>query len=63
MRRLQIVLSDDTEQSLRDTIYKTKGSWKKGYISAAVEEAIREWVIKNSKSTGAKRIKKPLTVG
>ncbi len=58
MRRLQVVLSDEAEQSLRDTIYKTKGSWKKGYISEAVEEAIREWVLRNSRSTGVKRAKK-----
>ncbi len=53
MKRLQIVLNDDTERRLRDTIYRIRGSWKKGYISEAVEEAILDWVHrKNSESKG-----------
>ncbi len=58
MARLQIVLSDEAEQSLRDTIYRTRGSWKKGYISEAVEEAIREWIAKNSRSPRTRLIKR-----
>lgn len=49
MGRLQIVLSDKTEKNLRDTIYKLRDGWKKGYISEAVEEAVNEWVRKNSR--------------
>jgi hypothetical protein len=55
---MQVVLSDEAEQDLRDTIYRTRGSWKKGYISEAIEEAVREWVLKNSKP-GVRSAKRP----
>ena len=42
-KKLQVVLSDETEQKLRDTIFKTKGM-KKGNISEAIEEAIELWI-------------------
>jgi len=42
-KKLQVVLSDETEARLRDTIYKTKGM-KKGNISEAIEEAIELWI-------------------
>ena len=51
MGRLQIVLSDEVEKRLRDTIYRVRGSWKKGYISEAVEEAIDDWVSRHSKTS------------
>lgn len=53
-KKLQVVLSDETEQRLRDTIYKTKGM-KKGNISEAIEEAIEDWIeksLKESKKSG-----------
>ena len=53
MGRIQVVLKDETEKKLRETIYKTRGSWKKGYISEAIEEAVNEWV--HNKSTNKKR--------
>ncbi len=55
MGRLQIVLSDEAEKLLRDTIYRVKGSWKKGYISEAVEEAVRDWVEQKSKALPGRR--------
>ncbi|MDG6995282.1 MAG: hypothetical protein JRN52_05100 [Nitrososphaerota archaeon] len=59
MARLQIVLKDDTEQRLRETIFKTKGM-KKGNISEAIEEAIELWIqeqIEKEKTQKAKREK------
>lgn len=44
MARLQIVLKDETEHKLRESIFKTKGTFKKGDISEAVEEAIELWI-------------------
>lgn len=44
MARLQIVLKDETEQRLREAIFKSKGTFKKGNISEAVEEAIEQWI-------------------
>jgi hypothetical protein len=48
-KRLQVVLNDDTEARLRDAIYKTKGM-KKGNISEAIEEAIEDWIAKNTRT-------------
>jgi len=42
MGRLQIVISDETEQKLRRAA--AKFGYKKGDISRAVEEAIIEWL-------------------
>jgi hypothetical protein len=57
--RMQVVLSDEAERELRDTIYRTRGSWKKGYISEAIEEAVREWVARNSKAHPGRGSKRP----
>ena len=43
MRRLQVVLKDETEDKLKEMIFQTKGM-KKGNISEAIEEAIHLWI-------------------
>ena len=44
MGKINIVISDDTEQRFRQTIAKYKG-FKKGDISEAVEDAINLWIV------------------
>lgn len=56
MGRIQVVLKDETEKKLRDTIYRTRGSWKKGYISEAIEEAVDGWIREKSEAKGKKRV-------
>jgi hypothetical protein len=43
MGRMNIVLSDSLEEKFRKKVAKKKGL-KKGNISIAVEEALREWI-------------------
>lgn len=43
MGKMNIVLSDETEEKLRRTVFEYVGM-KKGNISLAIEEAIQEWV-------------------
>lgn len=45
MGRLQVVLSDDTEERLRKRAAEKFGL-KKGTMSKAIEEAITEWLKK-----------------
>lgn len=46
MGRMQIVLADDVEKRLREQA-AAKFGFKKGSISLAIEEAIKEWLRKN----------------
>lgn len=43
MAKMNIVIRDETEERLREAIFKTKGM-KKGNISEAIEEAIELWI-------------------
>lgn len=52
--KIQVVLKDETEQKLRETIYKVRGSWKKGYISEAIEEAVGDWIDKKKSESKVK---------
>ena len=54
MGKMNIVLSDETEDKLRRTVFEHVGM-KKGNISIAIEEAIQEWVKK--KETEKKKSK------
>ncbi|MFC2143066.1 hypothetical protein ACFLQN_01560 [Candidatus Aenigmatarchaeota archaeon] len=47
MGRLDIVISDDIEKKFRDEIVKRLG-FKKGNISIAIEDAIKDWLNKKS---------------
>lgn len=46
MGKINIVLSDEFEQRFRETVFKVKGM-KKGNISEAIEDAIKEWMEKH----------------
>ena len=46
--KIYIVLSDDVERRLRLTIVKRLGG-KKGDLSGAIEEAVNDWLKKDSK--------------
>lgn len=56
MGRMQIVLSDELEQAFRVELTKTMG-FKKGNISTAIEDAIKDWMAKNrtKRSDAAKK--------
>jgi hypothetical protein len=43
LRLRESILSDETEEKLRQAIFMTKGM-KKGNISQAIEEAIEMWI-------------------
>lgn len=43
MGKMNIVLDDDLEKKFRETVFNRKGM-KKGNISEALEEAIRQWI-------------------
>jgi hypothetical protein len=45
--RIYIVLSDETERRLRLAVVTVFGG-RKGYLSGAVEEAVKEWLGKNA---------------
>jgi len=49
MAKMNIVLKDKTEEKFREAVFKAKGM-KKGNISEAMEEAIEDWIEKNSKN-------------
>jgi hypothetical protein len=46
MGKMNIVLSDELEEKFRRVIFERKGM-KKGNISEALEEAIRQWMAFN----------------
>lgn len=56
MGRMQIVLSDNLEQEFRVELSKSM-SFRKGNISNAIEDAIRDWINKNKtkRSQAAKK--------
>jgi hypothetical protein len=43
MGKMNIVLKDELEQRFRKTVFERKGM-KKGNISKALEEAIKQWM-------------------
>jgi hypothetical protein len=43
MGKMNIVLDDELETKFRETVFKRKGM-KKGNISEALEEAIKQWM-------------------
>ena len=43
MGKLNIVLTDETEEKFRRVVFERKGM-KKGNISEALEEAIKQWM-------------------
>ena len=47
MGRMYIVLSDETERRLRLAVVTVFGG-KKGDLSAAIEEAVKQWLAKNA---------------
>ena len=50
MGRIDIVITDDLEEKLRQEVFKSMGM-KKGNMSLAVEDAIKMWI----ESRGKKR--------
>lgn len=46
MGRMNIVLTDELEKKFKEEVFKRKGM-KKGNISDAIEEAIKEWMKKH----------------
>ncbi|MGA3407021.1 MAG: ribbon-helix-helix domain-containing protein [Candidatus Bathyarchaeia archaeon] len=48
MGKIYVVLSDDVERRLRLAIVKRLGG-KKGDLSGAIEEAVNDWLKKDSK--------------
>jgi hypothetical protein len=49
MGRLVLVISDELEQKFREEVYRRYGM-KKGNLTRAVEEAIKDWI--NKKPSG-----------
>ena len=43
MGKMNIVLNDELEEKFRRTVFECKG-FKKGNISEAMEEAIKQWI-------------------
>jgi ABC-type proline/glycine betaine transport system substrate-binding protein len=54
MGRMYIVLSDETERKLRLAVVTVLGG-KKGDLSAAIEEAVKEWLEKNASDLNTSR--------
>lgn len=46
MGKINIILSDEIEKKFRQAVFKVKGM-KKGNISEAIEDAIKEWMEKH----------------
>ncbi len=53
-KKLQVVLSDETEEKFRKAAFGAKGL-RKGAISEAVEEAIEDWIAKQTTSASGKK--------
>lgn len=47
MARVNLILSDELEREFREKVFERYGM-KKGNIAKAIEEAIREWVERDS---------------
>ncbi len=52
MGRMQIVLSDDLEKEFREEVFKRMGM-KKGNVSLAVEDAVKQWIVANKEKRSA----------
>jgi hypothetical protein len=50
MGKMNIVLNDELEEKFRRTVFECKG-FKKGNISEAMEEAIKQWIESMEKCT------------
>jgi len=48
MGRIDVIISDDLEKRLRETIFRRKGM-KKGNITEAVSEAVMLWIERGEK--------------
>ena len=60
MGRMYIVLSDETERRLRLAVVTVFGG-KKGDLSNAIEEAVKQWLSKNaSRQSVARWVKQEL---
>jgi hypothetical protein len=47
MGKMNVVIEDELEKNFRKAIFESKGM-KKGNISEALEEAIKEWIEKHT---------------
>lgn len=47
-KKLTVLIKDDLDERFRETVFKKKGMHK-GNITAAVEEALEQWVRQHSK--------------
>jgi len=54
MGRMYIVLSDETERRLRLAVVTVFGG-KKGDLSGAIEEAVKQWLEKNANDRNINR--------
>jgi len=54
MGRMYIVLSDETERRLRLAVVTVFGG-KKGDLSGAIEEAVKQWLDKNANDRNINR--------
>lgn len=43
MGNIKVILPDDLEQKFREEVFKSKGM-KKGNLTIAIEEAIKNWI-------------------
>jgi hypothetical protein len=48
MGNIKVILPDDLEQEFREEVFKSKGM-KKGNITLAIEEAVKEWIASRRK--------------
>jgi hypothetical protein len=50
MGRLDIIMDDGLEKKFRQEVAKRIG-YKRGNIKAAIEEAVRDWLVKDKKGS------------